>query len=154
MARGAPATARAASAVSVTTAPATPGIALTAASASARIGSIALARAGSMAIATNTLPSRMVTPETAPESGKDARPSGPGIAASAAMTSSRETISVLPARRGRALVLGRERGSAAGRQSSVSRSVTTVPTMMIEGPLSSASRAFAASVPSVPTTTR
>ena len=110
---------RAASAVSVTTAPATPGIALIVASASARIGSIALARAGSMAIAAKTLPSRMVTPETAPESRKDARPSGPGIAASAAMTSSRETISVLPARRNRALVLGQR--ARLGRRAPVER---------------------------------
>ena len=140
--------------MSVTTAPVTPGTALIAASAWARIGSIALARAGSMAMAANTLLSRMVTPESAPESGKDARPSGPEIAASATMTSSRETISVLPARRGRALVLVPERGPASSRQSSVSRNVTTIPTMMIEGPLRAAARAFAASVPSEPTTSR
>ena len=82
------------------------GIALIVASARARIGSIALARAGSIAMAAKTLPSRMVTPETAPESRKEARPSGPGIAAGAVMTSSRETISVLLARRGRATALG------------------------------------------------
>ena len=80
----------------------------------------------------------MVTPEIAPESGRDVRPSGPGIAASAAMTSSRETISD-PFRSPRVErpVSAERRGSATGRQSSVSRNVTTVPMMMIAGPLSS-----------------
>ena len=151
----APATVRAASAVSVTTAPATPGIALIVASARARIGSIALARAGSMAIAANTLPSRMVTPETAPDSGKDARPSGPGIRRQRSHDLvARNHLSPSRSPRPSARSQAKSAASVAGRQSSVFRNVTTVPTIMIAGPLSSAARAFAARVPSAPTTTR
>ena len=101
------------SAVSVTTAPATPEIALIAASAPARIGSIAFAFAGSMAMATKTLLSRIVTPVIAPESGRDARPSGPGTAASAAITSSRETIVINPFRLARTKGRRRRNGAAA-----------------------------------------
>src|SRR6185312_166349 len=114
------ATPRACSAVSVTTAAVTPGIARIAASAFSRIGSIALARAGSMAMAAKTLPSRIVTPETAPDSGREARPSGPGTAASAAITSSQETISIcptcLPARGGLAAIPKRGRSAPAERE--------------------------------------
>jgi hypothetical protein len=80
----------------VTTAPETLGTALIAASALARIGSIALASRGSTTIARNTLPSRMVRPETAPESGRGVFPSGPAILASAAITSSRDAILNVP----------------------------------------------------------
>jgi hypothetical protein len=82
----------AACAVSVTSADATPGSALILLSTADRKPSIALARAGSTLIARNTLPSRMVTPSIAPDCGSGVRPSGPGIAASAAMTSSFESI--------------------------------------------------------------
>ena len=88
----APPTPRAASAVSVTTALATPGSALTVASAFARIASIARALAGSTTMARKTLPSRTVSPEIAPNSGSGVRPSGPGTAESAAMISSRDAI--------------------------------------------------------------
>ena len=49
---------------------------------------------------------------------------------------------------------GRRACLAGAYQSSFSRKLTTVPMMTIDGPRSSAARAFAASVPSVPTTTR
>ena len=94
---GAAAAPRAASAVRVTTAPVTPGSALIAASALARIASIVRAAAGSMTMARKTLPSRMVRPETAPESGRGVRPSGPGTPASAAITSSRDAMGPYPA---------------------------------------------------------
>ncbi len=98
---------RAASAVRVTTALVTPGAALIAASALARIGSSALALSGSTTMARKTLPSRMVRPEMAPESGSGVLPSGPGTPASAAITSSRDAIlSLPPARRARCLGAG------------------------------------------------
>ena len=104
-------------------------------------------------MATKTLPSRMVTPETAPNSGRDVRPSGPGTAASAAITSSREIIVLSPFRLPRVKDRPRRRARrGCRRQSSLSRNVTTVPMMMIAGPLNSAARTFAATVPSVPTT--
>ena len=82
-----PAAARADSAVRVTTAPVTPGIALMAASALARIGSIAAAFSGSTRMARNTLlSSRIVRPEIASDWVSGVRPSGPLTLASAAST--------------------------------------------------------------------
>ena len=52
-------------------------MALIACSAASRIGSAADACSGSIEMVTKTLPSRMLTPVRAPESGSDATPSGP-----------------------------------------------------------------------------
>ena len=65
------------SAVSATTAPATPGIALTTRSAAARSGSISCARAAGTVIEKNTLSSAMKMSETMPRSTMLPVKSGP-----------------------------------------------------------------------------
>ena len=89
---------RSVSAVRVTSAEPTPGMALIAASASARMLSSAPASSGPTAIATKTLSFRTLTPDTAPDSGSGVLPSGPATAASAVRTSSFVSMppSILP----------------------------------------------------------
>ena len=75
-------------AVNVTTAPATQEIALIAASAVSRIGSMFRASAGSTTIARKSLVVAHRQPGNTPqEPGKGVRPSGPGTLANAAITS-------------------------------------------------------------------